>query len=101
MHLSGIVRFTIESSANQSLVEYGRCLVVCTTPVGSNVTTIELQRYLWEKTVGRLKRHRAKVDRPPFRTKYRIACQLLVDLKPLLPKGWQCMGNSTGSIISK
>lgn len=77
-----------ESTKTKPRYKNGFCYVVCTMRVGSNVATIELQLYLREKTVRRLNRQRAKADRLPFRTKYRIARQMLVDLKPLLPKGW-------------
>ena len=78
-----------ESTKTKPRYKNGFCYVVCTMRVGRNVATIELQLYLREKTVRRLNRHRAKAERLPFRTKYRIARQMLVDLKPLLPKGWQ------------
>jgi hypothetical protein len=78
-----------ESTKTKPRYKNGFCYVVCTMRVGSNVATIELQLYLREKTVRRLNRRRAKAERLPFRTKYRIARQMLVDLKPLLPKGWQ------------
>lgn len=77
-----------ESTKTKPRYKNGFCYVVCTMRVGSNVATIDLQLYLREKTVRRLNRQRAKADRLPFRTKYRIARQILLDLKPLLPKGW-------------
>lgn len=77
-----------ESTKTKPRYKNGFCYVVCTMRVGHNVATIELQLYLREKTVRRLNRKRSKADRLPFRTKYRIARQMLVELKPLLPKGW-------------
>lgn len=77
-----------ESTKTKPRYKNGFCYVVCTMRVGGNVATLELQLYLREKTVRRLNRQRAKAARLPFRTKYRIARQMLVDLKPLLPKGW-------------
>jgi hypothetical protein len=77
-----------ESTKTKPRYKNGFCYVVCTMRVGNHVATIELQLYLREKTVRRLNRKRAKAERLPFRTKYRIARQMLVDLKPLLPKGW-------------
>jgi len=77
-----------ESTKSKPRYKNGFCYVVCTMRVGNNVATIELQLYLREKTVRRLNRKRPKADRLPFRTKYRIARQMLVELKPLLPKGW-------------
>jgi hypothetical protein len=78
-----------ESTKSKPHYKNGFCYVVCTMRVGNNVATIELQLYLRQKTVRRLNRKRAKADRLPFRTKYRIARQMLVDLKSLLPKGWR------------
>lgn len=43
--------------------------------------------YLRRKTVQRLNRLRAKGERIPFRTKYRIVRAILADLKKRLPKG--------------
>ncbi len=77
-----------ESTKTKPRYKNGFCYVVCTMRAGSNVATIELQLYLREKTVRRLNRHRAQAERLSFRTKYRIARQMLLDLKPLLPKGW-------------
>jgi len=77
-----------ESTKTKPRYKNGFCYVVCTMRVGNNVATIELQLYLREKTVRRLNRNRPKAERLPFRTKYRIARQMLLDLKPLLPKGW-------------
>jgi len=77
-----------ESTKTKPRYKNGFCYVVCTMRVGNNVATIELQLYLREKTVRRLNRKRPKAQRLPFRTKYRIARQILLDLKPLLPKGW-------------
>jgi hypothetical protein len=65
------------------------CYVVCTLRVGNNVATLDLQLYLRNKTVRKLNRQRAAGDRIPFRSKYRIARHILVDLAPLIPKGWQ------------
>jgi len=67
----------------------GFCYVVCTMRVGPNVATVDLRLYLRERTVRRLNRYRPKEQRLPFRSKYRIARQILVDLAPLLPKGWK------------
>jgi hypothetical protein len=77
-----------ESTKSKPRYKNGFCYVVCTMRVGRNVATIELQLYMRQKTVRRLNHKRSKAKRIPFRTKYRIARQMLVDLKGLLPKGW-------------
>lgn len=77
-----------ESTRTRPRFKNAFCYVVCTMRVGSNVATIDLQLYLREKTVRRLNRKRPKGKRIPFRSKYRIARQMLVELAPLLPKGW-------------
>jgi hypothetical protein len=65
------------------------CYVVCTMRAGQNVATVDVQLYLREKTVRRLNRKRPKEERLSFRSKYRIARQMLVALRPHLPKGWR------------
>jgi hypothetical protein len=77
-----------ESTKTKPRFKNAFCYVACTMRVGSNVATIDLQLYLREKTVRRLNRKRPKGKRIPFRTKYRIARQMLIELAPLLPKGW-------------
>lgn len=67
----------------------GFCYLVCTMRVGENVATVDLRLYLREKTVRRLNRHRPPERRLSFRSKYRIARQILAELAPLLPKGWK------------
>lgn len=90
-HLEPVAWFYDHSESTKSKPRYknGFCYVVCTMRVGSNVATIDLQLYLRQKTVRRLNRKRPKEQRLRFRSKYRIARQMLVELAPLLPKGWQ------------
>jgi hypothetical protein len=45
--------------------------------------------YLREKTIRKLNRHRAPDARLPFRTKYALAREMLLELSELLPKGYQ------------
>jgi len=45
--------------------------------------------YLRQKTVRRLNRQRSAEQRLRFRSKYRLAREMLVDLKAALPRGWQ------------
>lgn len=78
-----------ESTKAQPRYKNGFCYVVCTMRVGPNVATVDLRLYLRERTVRRLNRKRPKGQRLPFRSKYRIARQMLVELAPLLPKGWK------------
>jgi hypothetical protein len=77
-----------ESTRTKPRFKNAFCYVACTMRVGSNVATIDLQLYLREKTVRRLNRKRPKGKRIPFRSKYRIARHMLVELVPHLPKGW-------------
>jgi hypothetical protein len=78
-----------ESSKTRPRYKNAFCYVVCTLRAGNNVATVDLQLYLRQKTVRRLNRQRPKGQRLSFRTKYRIARQMLVELRPLLPKGWK------------
>jgi hypothetical protein len=89
-HLEPVAWFYDHSESTKSKPRFKNafCYVVCTMRVGSNVATIDLQLYLREKTVRRLNRKRPKAERLSFRTKYRIARQMLVRLAPLLPTGW-------------
>ncbi|MGB9724697.1 MAG: transposase [Chloroflexia bacterium] len=84
-HLEPVDRFFDHSEGPYKNV----CYVVCTMRVGPNVATVDLRLYLREKTVRRLNRKRPQGQRLPFRSKYRIARQILVELAPLLPKGWK------------
>ena len=90
-HIEPVDWFFDHSESTKSKPRYKNafCYVVCTMRVGPNVATVDLQLYLREKTVRRLNRKRPKGQRLPFRTKYRIARQMLVELAPLLPEGWQ------------
>jgi hypothetical protein len=89
-HLEPVDWFFDHSESTQTRPRYKNafCYVVCTLRIGANVATIDLQLYLRERTVRRLNRRRPKGRRLPFRTKYRIARHMLVELAPLLPKGW-------------
>jgi hypothetical protein len=90
-HLEPVDWFFDHSESTKTKPRYknGFCYVICTMRVGPNVATVDLQLYLREKTVRRLNRKRPKEQRIPFRSKYRIARQMLVELAPLLPKGWK------------
>jgi hypothetical protein len=90
-HLEPVAWFYDHSESTKTKPRYKNalCYVACTMRVGSHVATIDLQLYLRQKTVRRLNRKRPKEQRLRFRTKYRIARQMLVELRPLLPKGWR------------
>jgi len=78
-----------ESTRTKPRFKNAFCYVVCTMRIGSNVATVDLALYVREKTVHRLNRRRLQGQRIPFRTKYRIARKMLVELAPLLPQDWQ------------
>lgn len=90
-HLEPVAWFYDHSESTKTKPRYKNafCYVVCTLRAGNNVATLDLQLYLRAKMVRKLNRHRVPGERIPFRSKYRIARQMLVDLAPLLPKGWQ------------
>lgn len=78
-----------ESTKNQSRYKNAFCYVICTLRCGDYVATLDLQLYLRAQTIRKLNRERPRAQRLPFRSKYRIARQMLVDLAPLIPRGWQ------------
>jgi hypothetical protein len=77
------------STKNRPRYKNAFCYVVCTLRTGSHVATVDLRLYLREKMVRRLNRHRPPGQRIPFRTKYRLARQILVALRPLLLQDWR------------
>jgi hypothetical protein len=50
--------------------------------------TFDTQLYLREKTIRKLNRQRQPGQRLPFRSKYRIARAMLVEMAAILPKGY-------------
>jgi len=78
-----------ESTPKRPHYKNAFCYVVCTLRCGDYVATLDLQLYLRAQTVRKLNRHRTGTQRLSFRSKYRIARQMLVALAPLLPRGWQ------------
>lgn len=78
-----------ESTKTKPRFKNAFCYVVCTMRAGRNVATVDVQLYLRQKTVRRLNRRRPPEERLSFRSKYRIARQMLVALRPLLPAGWR------------
>lgn len=90
-HLEPVDWFFDHSESTKTKPRYknGFCYLVCTMRVGPNVATVDLRLYLREKTVRRLNRQRPKGQHLHFRSKYRLARQILLELAPLLPKGWK------------
>ncbi|MBN2005138.1 MAG: transposase [Anaerolineae bacterium] len=78
-----------ESTKNRPRYKNAFCYVVCTLRCGDYAATLDLQLYLRAQTVRKLNRQRPRAQRLSFRSKYRIARQMLADLAPLLPPGWQ------------
>jgi len=78
-----------ESTKTKPRFKNAFCYVVCTMRAGLHVATVDVQLYLRQKTVRRLNRKRPQKERLSFRSKYRIARQMLVALRPLLPAGWR------------
>jgi hypothetical protein len=78
-----------ESTKSKPRFKNAFCYVVCTMRAGQNVATVDVQLYLRQKTVRRLNRKRPREERLSFRSKYRIARQMLVALRLLLPAGWR------------
>jgi len=77
----------------------GFCYLVCTMRVGENVATVDLRLYLREKTVWRLNRHRPPERRLSFRSKYRIARQILAELAPFCRKGGRFVFSLTAGTL--
>jgi hypothetical protein len=77
-----------ESTKTKPRYKNAICYVACTLRVGEWVATVDVRIYLRQKTVRRLNRQRPAAQRLRFRSKYRIARQMLVELLPLLPAGW-------------
>lgn len=74
-----------ESTKNRPRYKNAFCYVVCTLRCGDYVATLDLQLYLRAQTVRKLNRERPRAQRLAFRSKYRIARQMLVALAPLTP----------------
>jgi hypothetical protein len=77
-----------ESTPRQPRYHKAFCYLECTLRAGDLTATVDLRLYLREKTVRRLNRQRPAEHRLSFRSKFRLARDLLESLKPLLPSGW-------------
>jgi len=77
------------STPRQQRYKNSFCFLVCTLRVGDVVVTTEVQLYLRARTVRSINRQRAPNDRISFRSKNSIAREMLAQLEPLLPAGWE------------
>src|SRR5437764_2840378 len=77
-----------ESTPRQPRYHKAFCSLECTLRAGDLTATVDLRLYLRDKTVRRLNRHRPPERRLHFRSKFRLARDILESLKPLLPAGW-------------
>lgn len=78
-----------ESGKGRPRYKNAFCYLVCTLRIGELTATVDLRLYLREKTVRRLNRQRPKGERLHYRSKFRLARQMLESLRPLLPRGWK------------
>ena len=78
----------LESRKKKPRFKNGLAYVVCSVRIGQIEFTFDLRIYLRQRTVRRLNRSRSPDQRLPFLSKMRLARQMLVALKALLPKGW-------------
>lgn len=77
-----------ESTPRRPRYHKAFCYLECTLRAGGLTATVDLRLYLRDKTVRRLNRHRSPEDRLHFRSKPRLARDILEALKPLLPADW-------------
>jgi len=76
------------SGKGQTIYCKGAVHVTLRVQIGSYSYTLAWRLYLREKTVRRLNRGRPKGKRLHFRSKYRLAREMLKELGDLLPKGY-------------
>ena len=77
------------SSKKQAVHKNGSVFLVCHLQIGFINFSINWRLYLREKTVRRLNKKRAKGERLKFRSKYRLAREMLAEIAPLLPDDFQ------------
>lgn len=77
------------STPRQQRYKNSFCYLVCTLRIGDLVVTTDVQLYLRARTVRSLNRHRESHERLSFRSKNSIAREMLSQLEPLLPAGWE------------
>lgn len=76
-------------SKKQAAYKNGSVYLVCHLKIGFLSFAINWRIYLREKTVRRLNRQRTKEQRLKFRSKYRLARDMLAEIEPLLPPDFQ------------
>ena len=77
------------SSKKQATYKNGSVYLVCHLKIGFISFAINWRNYLREKTVRRINRQRGKGQRLKFRSKYRLARDMLAEIAPLLPPDFQ------------
>ena len=77
------------SSKGQTRYCKGAVHVTCKVHIGPWSYTFAWRLYLRAKTVRRLNRQRPKEERLRFRSKYRLAREMLAELRPYLPQGYK------------
>jgi len=77
----------LESTRRKQVYSNGYVYVETHIQIGPLGFTFDIQLYLREKTIRRLNRKRDRANRLRFRSKYRIARAMLLEIAKLLPKG--------------
>jgi hypothetical protein len=77
------------SSKKQAAYKNGSVYLVCHLKIGFISFAINWRIYLREKSVRRINRQRAKGQRLKFRSKYRLAREMLAEITSLLPSDFQ------------
>jgi SRSO17 transposase len=77
------------STKKKSIYSNGAVHISCRVQVGEYSYTFGWRLYLRAKTVRRLNRQRPQGKRLKFKSKYRLAREMLVELKAFIPKGWK------------
>jgi hypothetical protein len=77
------------SRKKQAAYKNGSVYLVCHLKIGFISFAINWRIYLREKTVRRINKKRAKGQRLKFRSKYRLAREMLTEIAPLLPTDFQ------------
>jgi len=75
----------LESTPKQPRFANGLAYLACHLCIGGVAVTFAVRPYLREKTVRRLNRHRTHENHLLFRSKFRVAQEILQALVPLLP----------------
>lgn len=80
-----------ESTRHKQVYTNGFVYVIVHVRIGPFEFTFDMRLYLREKSVRHLNRQRRQAGRPclVYRSKYKLAREMLLDLKELLPAGYQ------------